>query len=114
MILKLDIAKKEFVLEKMQTFLWNAFCDADGVGVNLDTFLSWTGLHLTSQEIESVTMHYYGEGEWSKNDEKISGIVADTTECEDFDWLYDWLVWSVGDKTAAELMENWANEDWAD
>ena len=113
-MLKLDIGRKEFIISKLQNFFWDAFCDADGVGVNLDTLLSWPGLHLTDSEIESVTFHYYGAGEWSKNDEKVSGVIVDATDCEDFDWLCDWLVWTVGDQTAAELVENWSTEDWAD
>lgn len=113
-MLKLGIGRQEYVLEKMQTFLWNAYCDADGVGVNLDTLLTWPGLGLAGYQVESVTAHYYGAGEWTKNDEMVSDIVADATDGEDYYKLYDWLEWSVGDKTAAELAENWAGEDWAD
>lgn len=113
-MLKLDIGRQEYVTSKIQNFLWEAFCNADGLGVNIDTLLTWPGLKLTTGQIESVTAHYYGYGEWSTDDIAVSETVGDMSGLADLDKLLDWLVWSVGDKTAAELVENWSTEDWAD
>lgn len=98
---------KKQAIKKMQVFLWDAFTDADAVGVSLDDLLSWPGLHLTQGQIASVEAHYYKPEEWSKEDEQARSIIADATDSEDFNRLYSWLIWAVGDQTAANLVEDW-------
>lgn len=112
--MKFEIGRKEFVTSKIQNFLWDAFCNADCVGVSLDTLLTWPGLKLTTGQIESVEAHYYGDGEWSADDIAVSDIVGDMSDFMDLDRLLDWLVWSVGYQTAVGMVKNWTTEDWAD
>lgn len=102
---------KEKEIVKIQSFLWDAFCNADSVGVNINDLLTWPGLHLTSDQVEGVEAHYYdidGMDKWDENDETVRDIVATATDCENFDRLYCWLIWSVGDQTAFDLVKNWA------
>lgn len=102
-------------LKEIQKFLWDAFTDADAVGVKLDNLLSWPGLKyqcgLTQSMIDSVKAHYYKPEDWSKEDEKVRDIVAEATDSEDFEALYSWLAWAVGDQTAAGLVEDWESVD---
>lgn len=96
---------------KTQGFLWDAFSDADAVGVKLDDLLSWPGLAtyygLTQKQIDSVEAHYYAPEKWTKQDEEARDKVAAATDSEDFEALYSWLVWAVGDQTAEGLVEDW-------
>lgn len=101
---------KAQTIKKMQAFLWDAFTDADAVGVSLDDLLTWPGLHLTQSQIKSIEAHYYKPEEWAKKDEEVRDIVAAATDSTDFNRLYSWLIWAVGDQTAAELVEEWEAE----
>lgn len=94
-------------VKETQKFLWDAFTDADAVGVSLNDLLTWPGLHLAQGQISSVEAHYYKPEEWSKEDEQARNIIADATDSEDFNRLYSWLIWAVGDQTAANLVEDW-------
>lgn len=98
------------VTRKMQSFLWDAFTDADAVGVSLDGLLTWPGLHLSQGQIISVEKHYYKPEEWAKKDEEARDIIAAATDSTDFNRLYSWLIWAVGDQTAAGLVEEWEAE----
>lgn len=95
---------------KTQGFLWDAFCDADDVGVSLDSLITWPGLHLTQGQIESVEANYHTPEKWTKEDEQVRDIIADATDSEDFEALYSWLAWAVGDQTAADLVKEWEVE----
>lgn len=94
-------------VKKMQAFLWDSFVGARVVGTRLDDLLSWPGLHLTQGQISSVENHYYKPEEWNKEDEQVRDLVAKATDCEDFEELYSWLAWAVGDLVAAYLVEEW-------
>lgn len=94
-------------VKETQKFLWDAFTDADAVGVSLNDLLTWPGLHLAQGQISSVEAHYYKPEEWSKEDEQARNIIAGATDSEDFNRLYSWLIWAVGDQTAANLVEDW-------
>lgn len=98
-------------IQKMQKFLWDAFCDPDAVGVYLHDLLTWPGLHLTSDQVKSTEYHFYDPEAWSEDNEAVRDIVAAATDSENFDRLYCWLIWTVGDQTAADLVKNWRNED---
>lgn len=98
-------------IKKMQAFLWDAFTDSDAVGVSLDDLLTWPGLRLAEGQISSVEAHYYKPEEWSEEDEQARDKVAKATDSEDFEALYSWLAWAVGDQTAADLVEDWENEE---
>lgn len=98
-------------IEKMQSFLWEAFCNAESVGVLIDDLLTWPGLHLTSEQIESVEAHYYQSEVWTEEDEEVRDIVAAATDSQDYNRLDCWLIWTVGDQTAADLVSGWTEEN---
>lgn len=100
---------KKAVLEA-QGFLWDAFTDAGGVGVKLDDLLTWPGLGLAKKQVKSVEAHYDQPEKWTKEDEEVRDLVADATDCEDFETLYSWLSWTVGDQTAAKMVEEWEED----
>lgn len=101
---------KKVEIAKVQSFLWDAFCNAESVGVSLNDLLTWPDLHLTEAQIESVEAHDYEPDSWTKEDEAVRDIVADATDSTDYDRLYNWLIWTIGDQTAADLMEGWAED----
>lgn len=102
-------------VKETQKFLWDAFTDSVAVGVKLDDLLSWPGLKayygLTQAQVSSVEAHYYQPEKWDKEDEKVRDIIADATDSEDFESLHSWLAWAVGDLVAADLVEDWENEE---
>lgn len=100
-------------IKKMQAFLWDAFTDAEGVGVWLDDLLTWPGLGLSEGQIESVGAHYYQPEKWTAADEQVRDLVAAATDSENFNRLCSWLIWAVGDQTAANLVEEWESVDHA-
>lgn len=101
----------EHAVIEAQGFLWDAFTDADDVGVSLEDLLSWPGLAtyygLTQKQIDSVEAHYYTPEKWTKQDEQVRDLIAKATDSEDFEALRSWLAWAVGDPTAEGLVENW-------
>lgn len=98
---------KEYVTREIGSFLWDAFTDADAVGVELDSLLTWPGLRLTQYQIFCIESHYDRPEEWTDQDEAVTDKIADATDSEEFESLYSWLAWAVGDQTAAELVEDW-------
>lgn len=101
---------KKIEIEKMQKFLWDAFCDADATGVRLHDLLTWPGLHLTKGQIESVESHYHEVDKWNIGDEAVKEIIADATDCEDFGFLSGWFAWVVGDVETDSLGDSWVEE----
>ena len=99
---------KEKELQKIQSFLWDAFCDPDATGVYLNDLLTWPGLHLTSDQVTSAEYHFYDPEAWDEGNEAVRDVVANNTDCEDFNRLYCWLIWAVGDRTAFDLVKSWA------
>ena len=97
-------------VKEAQHFLWDAFADADAVGVSLDNLLTWPGLRLTQGQINSVEKHYNQPEKWSKEDETVRDIIAAATDSNDFMRLYSWLAWAVGDQTAAKKVEEWEED----
>lgn len=97
-------------IKKMQDFLWDAFCDPDATGVSLDSLLTWPGLHLTSDQVASAEYHWYDPEAWTQEDENIRDVIADATDSVDYDRLFCWLIWTVGDQTAFDLVESWGEE----
>lgn len=99
-----------YTIKEMQNFLWDAFSDADATGVNIEDVLTgakFVGVKLTDDQVKSVVDHYYNTEAWTDNDEEIRDQIADATDSENADGLYQWLAWVVGDQTAADMVENW-------
>ena len=107
----IKLEEKERVVNEIGEFIWDGFCDPAAVGVSLNDLLTWPGLHLTNDQVISAEYRFYDPEAWSEDNEAVRDIVAAATDCEDFDSLYCWLIWTVGDQTAADLVENWRNED---
>ena len=102
-----------YVTRKIGEFLWDGFCDPAGVGINMFDLLDGAylvGLKLTTEQKDSVLNHLNDSDEWSSNDEKIRDAIAAATDCMDYEKMYAWLAFVVGDTTAEALVKEWEEE----
>ena len=99
---------KTFVTREIGHFLWDGFTDPAGVGVDLAAILdgaALVGVDLTEGQKDSVLSHMEDFGEWSSEDEGVRDQIASATDCEDYEKMYSWLAFVVGDTTAAGLVK---------
>lgn len=104
---------ESYKIEEMSNFIWDGFTDPAAVGVNLENVLKGAklvGVDLTDEQIASVIRHSENVDEWNENDEKVRDLIADATDYLDYNKMFDWLTFIVGDTTAEELVKNWENE----
>lgn len=104
---------KEYVTRQAGVFLWDAFCDPAGVGVNMFNILdgaTLVGVDLTTEQKDSVLSHANDFGEWTSNDEEVHDLIAAATDNVDYKKMYAWLAFIVGDTTAAGLVKEWEDE----
>lgn len=100
-------------IKAMQDFIWAGFCDPAGVGVNFEDVLTgarFCGVDLADAQIKSVVDHYAAPDEWDSEDEKVRDAIAEATDCENGENLFQWLAFIVGDTTAESLVKEWKNE----
>lgn len=104
---------ESYVTREIGEFIWDGFCDPAGVGVNMFDILdgaALVGVDLTDEQKNSVLNHSNDYGEWTSNDEEIRDQIAAATDCEDYEKMFDWLAFVVGDTTAAALVKEWKEE----
>ena len=102
-----------YVTSKICEFIWDGFTDPAGVGVNMVDVLdgaTLVGVNLTDMQKDSVLNHYENVDEWSSNDEEVRDAIAGATDCVDYNKMFDWLEFVVGDTTADEMVKNWQDE----
>jgi Xaa-Pro aminopeptidase len=102
-----------YVIREMSDFIWDGFCDPAAVGVNIFDILdgaSLVGVKLTPAQRDSVISHSNDFGEWTSDDEEVRDAIAAATDCVDYEKMYAWLSFIVGDTTAAGLVKNWEEE----
>lgn len=105
---------KNYVTRKIGEFLWDGFCDPAAVGVNIFDILDGAGLvgvNLTNEQKDSVLNHSNDYGEWTSNDEEVRDLIAAATDCEDFEKMFSWLAYVVGDDTAKAMIREWGDEE---
>lgn len=49
-------------------------------------------------------------GEWTSDDEVVKQEIADATDLRDYQKMYAWLAFVVGDTTVADLVKGWQEE----
>ena len=104
---------EEHMATEIGEFIWDGFCDPAAVGVNLLDVLDGAdlvGVHLTDEQKDSVLNHVNIFGEWTSDDETVRDLIAAATDCVDFEKMYAWLAFVVGDTTADDLVKEWELE----
>lgn len=104
---------KAYVTHEIGSFLWDGFTDPAGVGVNMFDILdgaALVGVDLTEAQKEGVLNHGNTFGEWTSDDEEVRNAIAAATDCVDYEKMFDWLTFIVGDTTAAALVKEWEEE----
>ena len=104
---------ENYVVKEISEFVWDGFCDPAGVGVNIFNILdgaSLVGVQLTEAQKNSVLSHVNDFGEWTSDDEEVRDLIAAATDCKDYEKMFSWLAFVVGDITADELVKNWKLE----
>ena len=107
------IKSEAYVTREIGEFIWDGFCDPAAVGVNIFNILdgaSLVGVQLTEAQKNGVQSHVNDFGEWTSDDEDIRDLIAAATDCVDYEKMYAWLSFIVGDTTADELVKNWQDE----
>lgn len=102
-----------YVTREIGEFIWDGFTDPAGVGVNMFDILdgaSLVGVNLTDAQKDSVVSHSNSIDEWSSDDEEVRDLIAAATDCKDYEKMFNWLTFVVGDSTAAGLVKNWELE----
>lgn len=102
-----------YVTREIGNFIWDGFTDPAGVGVNVLDILdgaALVGVNLTEAQKEGVLNHVNDFGEWTSDDEEVRDAIAAATDCGDYKKMFAWLAFSVGDTTAADLVNNWESE----
>ena len=106
------VKEKERVVNEIGEFIWDGFCDPAAVGVNIFNVLDGAdlvGIHLTDEQKDSVLNHVNIFGEWNTNDEEVRDLIAAATDCKDYEKMFSWLAFVVGDTTAEQLVNEWKN-----
>lgn len=104
---------KDYITENIGEFLWDGFTNPQSVGVRLEDVLdgaALVGLKLTDEQKSSVLAHSEAPDDWTEDDENVRDLIADATDSKDFDKMYKWLEYVVGDIAATELVEDWKEE----
>lgn len=104
---------ESYVTREIGAFIWDGFTDPAGVGVNMFDILdgaALVGVDLTDEQKNSVLIHANDFGEWASDDEEVRNAIAAATDCVDYEKMYAWLAFVVGDTTAAALVKEWKEE----
>lgn len=110
---------ESYITREAGNYLWDAFCDPAGLGVNVAALLKGAaavGLQLTDEEIDSILSHGGKFGEWNEfqnwpaEDEIVRQEIADATDLKDFKAMLTWLTAVVGEEEAAGLVKEWQEE----
>lgn len=104
---------KNYVTKEIGDFLWDGFTDPASVGVNLFNLLdgaALVGVDLTDEQKNSVLAHVNEIDGWTSTDEEVRDLIAAATDMQDYEKMFDWLSFVVGDTTAAGLVKGWAVE----
>ena len=104
---------EEHMATEIGEFIWDGFCDPAGVGVNIFNILDGAylvGVHLTDEQKNSVLNHANAFDEWNTDDEEIRDLIAAATDCKDYEKMFSWLAFIVGDTTADDLAKEWELE----
>ena len=102
-----------YVTREIGKFIWDGFTDPAGVGVNMFDVLDGAaivGVNLTKEQKDGVLSHVNDFGEWSSDDEEVRDAIATATDCVEFEKMYAWLSFVVGDTTAEALVKEWKLE----
>ena len=102
-----------YVTREIGEFIWDGFADPAGVGVNMFDILSGAalvGVNLTNEQKDGILSHVSDFGEWSSDDEEVRDAIAAATDCVDYEKMFNWLAFVVGDITAASLVKEWQDE----
>lgn len=102
----------EYLKGAMSKFIWDAFCDPDGVGVNIADVLdgaALAGLVLTDDQKEGVIRHMGDVDSWTAGDEAVRDKIADATDQAAGFQLYAWLAYVVGEITAKAMIKEWGD-----
>lgn len=104
---------KSYVTREIGDFLWDGFTDPAGVGVNVFDILdgaALVGVDLTDEQKNSVLAHVSEIDGWTSADEEVRDLIAAATDCVDYEKMFDWLSFVVGDTTAGDLVKEWEEE----
>lgn len=104
---------ESYVTREIGDFIWDGFCDPAGVGVNIPDILdgaALVGVDLTEAQKEGVLNHGNTFGEWTSDDEEVRNAIAAATDMQDYEKMFDWLAFAVGDTTAVDLVKEWEEE----
>ena len=71
---------------------------------------SIVGVDLTEEQKESVLSHMDDVDLWTSDDEKVRDLIAAATDMQDYEKMFAWLAFVVGDTTAAWLVKEWVDE----
>lgn len=106
--------EKNFLAREIGRFLWDGFCDPDGVGVDLADILdgaALAGVYLTEAQKDSVIRHMDDGAEtYTADEEAVRDQIAAATDCEDYEKMFSWLEFVVGDVLAPVMVREWKGE----
>lgn len=108
----IKLEEKERVVNEIGEFIWDGFCDPAAVGVNMFDILDGAAIvecNLTDEQKNGVLSHANGFGEWTSDDETVRDAIAAATDCKDYEKMFSWLAFIVGDTTAEQLVNEWKN-----
>lgn len=106
--------EKTFLAREIGEFIWGAFCAPDGSGVSMRDILdgaALAGLHLTEAQKESVLNHMDDDAEvYTSEEEEVWNLLAAATDCGDYEKMFSWLEFVVGDILAPVMIREWMDE----
>lgn len=104
---------ESYVTREIGSFIWDGFTDPAGVGVDAADILdgaALVGLDLTDKQKSSVLSHMDDIDLWTSDDEEVRDLIAAATDMQDYEKMFDWLAFVVGDNTAVDLVKEWEEE----
>lgn len=102
-----------YITSKIGEFIWDGFTDPAGVGVRLVDILDGArlvGVDLTDAQKDSVLAHIDEPDKWDESDENVRDLIADATDNANYNQMFAWLAFVVGNQTAAGLVREWEEE----
>lgn len=107
--------EKIFLAREIGKFIWDAFCDPDGLGVSLRDVLdgaSIVGVHLTENQKKIFFAHMEDVDAltYPAEFEEVRDQIAAATDYEDYEKMYSWLAYVVGDIMAEVMVMEWKGE----
>lgn len=114
---KLDTQKteKKLLAREIGRFLWEGFCDPDGVGVSMRDVLdgaALVGVNLTDEQKESVIRHMndFDAEVYTSEEEEVRDQIAAATDNATYEQLFSWLEFVVGDIMSEIMVREWRGE----